>query len=463
MLILLLGQRHRTAGAAGSRFSSTLRRHFFFLGGVLAGPALVGCGTDRQGSISRSVGGEADAFSRAPAPTKLSVDALDVNTGTTTNLSTVDLPATNIDLGNQSTTSVVRVRVNATDASGRVLVTGTSVQVQLGALDGATLPVFVQRTSEFARMPVPLSDAREAPLVANVLNRYVFVAGGTNAPASGSTQIYDLATLSPFGSPPVVRSARSVATKDSAVLLIDDTGATWYDLANAESTETIAAPTGGTFADVAGGATVQAPDGSSYVVGATRSSAPTATILKIGTDAVLSFISLLTPRKGATAVWATGRGLVVAGGSSSGGGVEVLPAGATVTTLLAYPADPVAGAGAAALDASHVLLAGGLDATGQPADTRLLDLACTTCSAVIWDAAKLPVPITTAQAFELGTDSALLAGDDATGLSHAFRVTVQGAAEIAFKIPRHGARGARVNPPAIDFVGGDGTIESFTP
>jgi len=432
---------------------------------AIAGAAA--CNSTPEATLTLSVGDEADALSRAPAPTKLVVDSIDVDSGATTNLSSVDLPATDIDLGDQNTSVAVRIRVNGVDGTGRVLVTGTSVPVQLGALEGTSLPLFVQRTSEFARMPSPLSDAREAPLLVNVSDRYVVVAGGSTPAGNTASQIYDLASLSPFGSPPALpRAPRSLAVYGSTLLVVDDAGASSVDLSDATAqTPTIDPPSGGSFAEVAGGLTVAAPDKSLYIVGATRPSNPTSRILKVTTEGTLLFVSLTTSRRGAAATWVEGRGLVVIGGNETGAGVEVLAPGATATTSLPYPPDATVGAGAATLDGAHVLVGGGLDAAGQPAPTRVVDLGCAaaTCAAATWDLANPPVTLVAAQAFELAADAALLVGDDAAGLSHAFRVTQQGATEVPFKVARRGARGIRVNPPAITFVGGAGVVESFTP
>ena len=434
---------------------------------AFAAIVLAACSSTPNATLALSVGGEADAFTRAPAPTTLVVDAIDVNSGAVSNLARAALPASDIDLGDRSSSNLVRIRANGVDASDRVLVTGTSVQIQPGALEDSTLPIFVQRTGEFARMPAPLSVGREAPVLANVTNRFVFVAGGSTPANDKGSQIYDLATLTASNGPTAMpRTPRSMAVYDTAVLLIDDAGASSFSLSNAALAPTnVNPPDGGTFGEVAGGITVRAPDATLYVVGATRTSAPSARILKVNKDGVAAFANLATARRGAAAVWVEGRGLVIAGGSDTGAGVELLSPGGTTTTPLAYPADATIGAGAAALDATHVVLGGGADATGQPAATRTIDVACATsaCTAITWDAGKIPVALVATQGFDLDTGSALFVGDDATGLSHAYRASQQGVSEIAFKIPRRGARGIRVNPPAITFVGGDPTVESFTP
>ncbi|MGH7327667.1 MAG: hypothetical protein ACREJX_04895, partial [Polyangiaceae bacterium] len=177
-------------------------RFGFVCGGLCAFAALVvaACGSTPTGTITLTTGGEADALSRAPAPTTLEVDSIDQDGGVT-KLSTTKLPATNIDLGDQSQESIVDLRVQAKDDSGKVLLTGTSLPIELGALAGTSVPIFIQRTGEIARMPSTLGDARESPVPALVIGRYIlWSAGGTGG--DSSSQIYDTASLSPFDAPP---------------------------------------------------------------------------------------------------------------------------------------------------------------------------------------------------------------------------------------------------------------------
>src|SRR6185369_11140273 len=111
--------------------------------------------------------------------------------------------------------------------------------------------------------------------------------------------------------PTLTRPAASLATYGTIALSIDENGATTFDLSDG-STADQAPPAGGAWSDVAGGATVYSSDGTSYIVGATRTAhgGPTARVLRIGADGALSFASLITPRAGACATVVEGRGLV---------------------------------------------------------------------------------------------------------------------------------------------------------
>jgi hypothetical protein len=136
-----------------------------------------------------------------------------------------------------------------------------------------------------------------------------------------------------------------------------------------------------------------------------------------------------------------GGNAVVAGAPSSAAGAEVIAPGSVQGAALAYPADGVKGCGASALDASHVLVAGGVGSSvdvGGSAPARVLDLACASmCTPAVWPGA---LPLVRAEAFTLAQDAALVAGDDATGASRVFRVAAAGSQEIALKAPRRNAR-----------------------
>ena len=425
------------------------------------------CGSTPTGTITLTTGGESDALTRAPAPTNLEVDAIDQDGGVTT-LATTKLPAANIDLGEHAQQSIVDLRVQAKDDSGKVLLTGTSLPIELGALAGTSVPIFIERTGEFARMPGTIGDARESPVPALVIGRYVLWGGGGTG-GDKSSQIYDTASLSSLSSPPTLpRVPASIAEVGTDILVIDSNGATWLELSDS-TTGDATVPSGGAFAEVAGGITVQADPGVSYVVGATRTTGDaSARVLRIDTDGTLTFLALTEPRLGAGATWVSGRGLVVVGGSNSGAGAEILPPGATAaSTALSYPADETTGIGVAPLDGSHVLVAGGADSAGNPAPIRVLDLGCSgTCTPTTW-ANGPSIALSPSQAFSLGfggnQEDALLFGDDTAGTSHVFRLGPNGSTELQFKVPRRGARAVALDIPAIAVVGGANVVESFTP
>jgi hypothetical protein len=191
---------------------------------------------------------------------------------------------------------------------------------------------------------------------------------------------------------------------------------------------------------------------------------PSQRVLVITKDGATSFASLSVPREGACATWVEGRGLVVIGGGDAAApGAELLPVGLGLATRLPYPADLVKHCGASTLDASHVVVSGG---AGSPADVagaapvRVFDLACSAdCKPLVWPGT---LPLVRADSFTLAPNAVLLAGDDATGATRAFRASDMGLREVALKAPRRGGRlvALPVKGTAA-IVGGNAPIEHY--
>lgn len=429
------------------------------------------CSSTDNGSIQLVTGEETDTFSRAPAPTKLRVDAVD-SSGHVTTLSTTPLPAATVDLGTQSESTVATLDVTGLDASGSRIVFGASLPLFFGGLAGMTLPVFVQRVGELARMPGPLSDARQAPLLAQVQGQYVFVGGGLEASTASTTQLYDFGQLAPLPSPPTLPLApQSVAFVGTVAWLIGATGAADYFDFSSNGQADLPAPAGGSFADVAGGLTVIGDNGVQFIVGATRSSgAPTAAVLEIDPNKTSdpnypfggpTWLTLAAPRLGAAAAWVPGRGLVVVGGSSSAPGAELVSPGSTRGSALPYPPDPSVLGGATTLSNEIVLVAGGYTAAGD-AGARTIDLTCTAqCAPVVWESG-FPAPIVAAQAFTIDPANAFVVGSEiGTGSTHAFRLTSTTATEVPTKVPHSNARALWSPVGSVVLFGGSDLIESF--
>ena len=367
------------------------------------------------------------------------------------------MPADELSLGDKSRTDVGALRVLAVDAAGKTLLRGETLYVQFGALESSPLDVFLQRTGELARMPRG-SASLDAPRLGVAVARYVVAASGTNL------VLYDLLRLTMVtGVSALPRPARSLVTFGTAAIVIDEAGASTVDLSTNAASD-LAAPAGVSFAEIAGGATVAVPDGSTYVVGATRTTGgPSSRVLVFGKDGSITSATLAKPREGACATWVDGRGLVVIGGNATDPGVEVLAPGALQSAVLAYAPDGVKGCGATTLDASHVLVAGG---TGSPADVagaapvRVVDLACAAgCIPEVWPGM---IPLVRAESFTVAQGAVLVAGDDATGASRVFRATVAGTTEIPVKAARRGARliALPVKGTAA-LVGGAAPIEQY--
>lgn len=418
---------------------------------------LAACSSKQNGTIAITLGGEADALTRSPAPTSLVVDAVDRDGGVST-LATVNLPADRADLADLSSDRAGSVRITGKDFSGASRVWGASLAVTFGALVDTTLPVFVQRTGEMARMPDALTDAREAPIASVVAGRYVFLAGGSDSAQARSTGLYDLLWYKGLSTPPILpRSPRSVAVAGTKVLVLDDQGGSIFDLSDSSSAD-VQAPSGGTFAEVVGGASLVAPDGTAILVGAARADGPaTSRVLLLTSAGSMAFVSLTFPRIGAATAYVPGRGLLVFGGNGSAPAIELLAPGATTAIAASFPARDVSGAAATALDGDRVLFAW---AKGPVGTFLTLDLAHPDANAAAIDAA-LPCAARHVDLLALDANRALGIAED--GASCAFTWDGSGVMEVPLKLPRRGARGIRLPTGAIGVVGGSATIEEYAP
>ena len=410
------------------------------------GLAVLSCKGTPDGTIAIVTGEETDTFSRAPAPVTLIAEAIALD-GTRTTIARTALPANMTDMGERPRSEVGAVAIRALDRAEATVIRGESLFVQWGALEATPLDIFVQRTGELARMPngpAFLADA-SATLVAG---RYLLETSGTTA------SVYDLLTLRTLSSAPALpRPARSVASVGTATIIIDEAGASTVDLSDG-SVYPLEPPTGGSFAEVAGGQRVGAGE-LQYVVGATRGSGPSVRVLRIDGDGKATFAALSAPREGACASWVEGRGLVVIGGDPAARGAEVLSPAATVATPLPLPPDPVRGCAAVTLDTTHVLVVGGTGATSP----RVIDLACTAdCVPQTWPDT---LALVRTEAYALGRDAAFVVGDDANGATHAYRVAATGLREIPLKVPRRGGRLVPTPIGSVIIVGGGSGLEQF--
>ena len=447
----------------------------------LAGVApLLGCSTADSGTIQIVTDTEAGTFTKSPAPTALRIVAEVGDAGLV--LATTQLPASTIDLGQLSETSTaVSIQVHGLDPSNTQRVFGASLPLEYAALAGQTLPIFVQRKGELARLPGPLADARHAPTLALVQGEYLLIAGGSDTSLAKTTQLFDFGFFTALTSPPVLPLVpRSIALAGTVAWLIGDTAGTYFDFSSS-ATAALTLPAGGTFADIAGGATVLDSSGAQYIVGATRvTSDATDKVLKIDPSDTsnasypygnTTWITLTAPRLGAAATWIDGIGLVVAAGSTAAAGVEhVAPGTAAGLALSQFPADSTVGAGAAALDARHLLLAGGFVGLLADPGVRDLDLGCApsvgsaSCTTTTsWG--ELPVPLGSAQAFAWAApNDALVVGSEfSSGTTHVFRLSATAATEVPTRVPHTNARAAWSPVGSIVLFGGANVIESFTP
>jgi hypothetical protein len=471
--------------------------------------AAAACSNTVQGTLILITGPD-DGFAATPKPTSLIVQLIGVPSGDASTIGTTSLPTdAGLTLQPQDPTSVNIVRVTGFDEKRDAVVSGSSVPFQLGEITGASLNLFVQRTGEFSRLPsldggaatLPAPPS-STPLLASY-SEFLLIADGTGKTAA--TQVYDTFAwgLAPGGPvlslPPLSLAyvdnytgpdAAADAGTISALLTLGANGkGNWLDLTDsvsvdAEVTAEASPPPGGSFADVAGGQSiVSSDDGSVYIVGATRrTGSATASILHVESNGVLDWATLKTPRLGAAAAYVQGVGLYVFGGNTvpdaSAGpdaatiddGAELVGKGQTMPTPLAVPFDTTTGAGAVALDTTHVLLAGGVTAGGSAAPVRLFTTGNLLDGGGSSTTTTLPVKFVTAQVFALsgvgdaGDFAAVVVGTEASGVTSAYKLTASSATPLPFRVPRSNAQAILLPNGSLGVVGGDATtIETFIP
>jgi len=373
-------------------------------------------------------GHESDLWTRDPAPARIEVNLLAGDQRIP--LGEAPTPTTGLTISNRQVppNTSVSFEAQAFDGASAVVARGSGVPFVLDSLEALTIPLFVARTGGWSRPPDTLEHPHRKPVVISAFPEFVIVAGGDPLPGvDGSIpDFYDVAIWATRRSqPPLPRAPKSAGIAANQLLTIDDTGASWLDLPSNASADA-QAPEGLSFGEVSGGDTVTLADGTSFFVGATRSTGePTSKVLRIGADRTLRALALTTPRLGAAA-GAVGNKLVIAGGSTMGAGVEVLNDQQSAFVTLGIAAEATTGLGLAAVDGTTMLLAGGKDpVTGAGASVRTLDVSCAAaCTAS--DLGPLPSALSSAHVFRIDKNKLLVTGESDDGEAHAFSVATGG-------------------------------------
>ncbi len=471
------------------------------------------CGEKAPLSVEVTTGQEA-SLSEAPAIALVEIAA--TSPDETVSLSATAAPGESFDLGEAPDTSILSFELTGTNADGDVVARGRSVSVAVGALETVTLPLFIQRLGSFARPPGGLVRAHVHAPGGVLAERYLIATGGDRAVTASATDadpalgdFYDLLALGAAESGAALpRAAQSMLVRGSALILIDDDGATAVDLTAGTSSD-LTAPEGLDFAEVSGGAAIDGPDGISFVVGATREETEahpkTTAVLVVDDSGSFTVARLATARAGATALYVDGVGLVIAGGAESGSGVETISADGATVSDVPYPADPTTGAAGVVTAAQKIALLGGRSGAeidrerqglpgaisiriafahdqdrlrggeggaaardlGQgrvfPASTRVLDLRCVAdceASIVVVEDAALPEVASRGAAFATAK-TVLVVGEgdpdgDRPGETLAFSVDL-GAATVTplpLREPRRGATALPTPNGLLAIVGG---------
>jgi hypothetical protein len=464
-----------------------VRRTLALLALVTALPA---CSTSSTGiSIDVTAGQEMDAFTQSPAITAVTVaiTSLDGNVDVKKTVA----PGGTFDFGEIDDTEQVSVNVSGATADSTVKMTGASLSgLLLSSVVGA-VPVFIQRTEQWARPPGALVCSHVNGIASVLADRFLIVTGGTSAASAPSTcdptavdgyDVFSLAgdaSVSPFNPVPdtMVSLLPTDANPDTQVLLIAGDTAVVYDYSSGDVTNLLA-PTGITWSGVAGGTVITATDGRVFVVGGARRAPFGATkdVLEIDTDGTLGGLTLSTTRLGAATTWVDGTGLVVAGGSATGPGLEVLGTTAAMFASINYPPDPVVGAGAVTGGSNSVVLFGGLDGTTRSPGRQLsTDCSAVSCVPTLLDDSALPA-LASVSAYQLAAQRDIVVGADPTTMENLTFVVDYAAGgpltvtPIDLREPRSGATAIPAPNGTLALVGGqhlDGTpalsIETFAP
>ncbi len=405
----------------------------------------------------------------APPVTDVTITATPLDT-TSSTLTAKAKPGGSFDLGNVDSTEPYTFDVTGATAAGEIVVQGRSLAIAPDDIDGSAYPIFCQRVDAWARPPDGLVSTHVGGMAAIGSEQFLFLAGGSkvenaNGAAAETNQadFYDFATLAGgTGKAPLPFSPKTVVGLGDSALLIDDTEAGLQSFDDGGFTK-MTLPSGlDSFGDVAGGRPLVAPDGRTFVLGATRAATATAAVLAIGTDDSLAAFALSHPRAGAAAAWVDGVGLVVAAGSAEAPGVELLPDGDSEFVTRPFPSDRTTGAAIGA-NSSGVFLVGGV-VEGANAATRRIDPGCTSgCNATEVPELALPVALVDTQVFQLAGERLLVVGNEADG-GHArtFELDVgkKVVTEIKLREPRTGASFTAAPNGTLAVLGGlhdDGT------
>jgi hypothetical protein len=455
---------------------------------------LVGCSSSSDASIvsptlSLLAGQETDTWTGSVAATQVNVETVELLSGLRSTITTVPAPATQVTLPvGLDPTAPSRIEATGLDATGAKVVWGATVPYTGGDLAAYGAAAFVARSGGWSRAPEGLAQPHMHSVIVQALAKYVIALGGDAVGSANLTMpdTYDVSLWQTFsGVPQLPSTPKSLVVgyavdpdgidTDVELLMIDDTSASWFNVTLGITDVAITAPTGLTFAEIAGGQAIALPDNTVYVVGATRQDgAPTDKVLRISASGTFQTLVLGTPRVGAAAA-VVGNALVVAGGSATGAGAEVLNAGETAFVPLAFPADPTAGAGLAAFDMTKGILVGGKDpSTGMAATIRTLDTSCT-ASCTLADSATLPVALSRTQVFALAPTQWLALGESDDGENHAYSIGTSGSqlsvVEKVFREPRKGATPVLLPNSQVGVLGGERvdtgaptmTVEAYFP
>jgi hypothetical protein len=200
--------------------------------------------------------------------------------------------------------------------------------------------------------------------------------------------------------------------------------------------------------------------GDSYtalLAGPTRLEKPTTTVIGFDSGAGATVYNTLQARAGAALLAEDAFGVVIAGGSAEGAGLERLDLDEGDFVKVPYPADPVVGAALVMEDETHLLRVGGVTPEGEDAPTVRIDMECEddcTYEAVT----GLDLSLRNAQSYyDPITEETLLVGEKPeTGLTQVYRYGQTAFTEITFPKAQRRVRALALELPnqQLGLVGG---------
>jgi hypothetical protein len=442
---------------------------------VLLTPVASGCSADTPTlHLDVTVGLEKDAFSQDPKVVSVKVRGLDPVSDVEV-VSATTAPGGALDFGEVDSDAQLSFVVTGADAQGTTVMRGRSLgAIPVSAVTG-DIPLFAQRVNQWARPPGGLPQTHTGGVASVAAERYLVLGGGVinQGDKTDEVEAYDLFAFGGLALGGIKSQPETMVPRGSSVLFASHKSAESVDFGSGEGVA-ISPPEGlSSYALIAGGQPIDATDGRTFVVGGTRPTEPTKSVLIAAADGTLSAINLNEARAGAAAVWIEGVGLVVVGGSATGAGVEVLGLKSTSFAKLAFPPDATVGAGAVLDGASAVVLVGGtLD--GAPAPIRRLDPTCVdACAAKVVTGSDPSVALTSVHAYTLGGGRILAVGEAITSppQTHSFLLQLgTSATELPLREPRSGAAVIPAPNGTLALVGGtllDGkpalSVELFLP
>jgi len=356
--------------------------------------------------------------------------------------------------------------VTGFDAGGEVQVRGRSLGLVIGSLESEVFPVFAQRVDRWSRPPGEMVQSHVGGVGAVLGERYLMLTGGRSIGGEPSDLLfYDMLALGGVsgGKLSIVPESLVVSADGTAALFIGGDSALWLDFQSGDSYEPQRPAGLSSWAQVAGGRTIISPT-VAYVVGGTAATASDR-VLILAIDRSLSVVTLSGERARAAAVWIDGVGLVVAGGSDTTAGVEVLADGETTPQPLAFDPDPTSGATAVLGTEDDLVLVCGSDA-GAAAPIRQLDLACTADCMPTVLSVDLGATLEACHAFAIEGERVLLSGSDsADGVARSFSFAVATAdvVELALREPRKGAVTLPAPNGTLAIIGGSHADDDNSP